>query len=165
MSEAAITEAILRLLRTIPESKWSKNHGSPYGERGRPDIQGTIRDSYEPPEPGSLHRLHCLGRTFAFEVKTEKGRLTSWQVKALAELKAAGAVAEVVRTVRDVENVLALHGIRTAPRVEVRSFEPGVRLTPGSLRKLLNSAAPSARPAPRPGSSRPRRRKPLASVR
>lgn len=164
MTEAEITESILELLRTIPESKWSKNHGSLYGERGRPDIQGTIRDSYEPPEPGSLHRLHCLGRTFAFEVKTEKGVLSKWQVKALAELRAAGAVAEVARTVRDVANVLALHGIRTAPSAEVRSSSPGARLTPTSLRKLLKSDVSAARPAPKPGSSRASRPKPPASA-
>lgn len=145
MTEADLTDAILDLLRTIPNSEWSKNHGSFYGKRGRPDIQGTIRDSYEPPEPGSLHRLHCLGRTFAFEVKTEKGVVSKWQSRVLNELRSAGAVAEVVKTVRDVESVLALHGIPTARPATAKSSAPGERLTPTSLRKLLKSDASGAR--------------------
>lgn len=146
MSEAAITAEILALLATVPDSEWSKNHGSAYGKRGRPDIQGTVRDSYE---PGELHRIHCLGRTFAFEVKTEKGEVTSWQQRKLEELRSAGAVAEVVRSARDVESVLARHGIRTASPAGRKSSPRGERLTPTSLRKLLKSDERAGRPRPK----------------
>lgn len=147
MSEAAITAEILALLATIPNSEWSKNHGSAYGKRGRPDIQGTIRDSYEPGD--GLHRLHCLGRTFAFEVKTKKGEVTSWQQRRLEELRKAGAVAEVVRSARAAADVLERYGIRTASLAEAKSSRHGERLTPTSLRKLLKHDAPGARRRPK----------------
>lgn len=108
-SESAITQEILSILRLIPHSSWDKNHGSPYGTRGRPDIEGCVLFSgeYDDPEQNK-------GRHFAFEVKTEKGELTPWQEKKLQDLKNAGAVAEIVRSVEETVRILESHGIPIA---------------------------------------------------
>lgn len=112
MKERDITEKILKALREIPNSFWWKNHGGPFATRGLPDIVGVVLDSVE--EQAGLHRLHTKGRMFAFEVKTDTGRLTPWQSKTLSAMSQAGAVAAVVRSVNEAASVLAKNGITTA---------------------------------------------------
>lgn len=112
MKERDITEKILKALRAIPNSFWWKNHGGPFATRGLPDIVGVVLDSVE--EQAGLHRLHTRGRMFAFEVKTDTGRLTPWQSKTLSAMSQAGAVAAVVRSVSGAASVLAKNGITTA---------------------------------------------------
>ena len=112
MKERDITEKILKALRAIPNSFWWKNHGGPFATRGLPDIVGVVLDSVE--EQAGLHRLHTKGRMFAFEVKTDTGRLTPWQSKTLSAMSRAGAVAAVVRSVSEAASVLAKSGITIA---------------------------------------------------
>ena len=78
MSEAAITRRILAAIKSTPEAKAIKIHGSGYSEAGTPDIIGAYK-----------------GRMFLVEVKAEKGRATLLQLHRLEEWKDAGAVAVI----------------------------------------------------------------------
>lgn len=127
MLERDITEKILKLLRSIPNSFWWKNHGGPFATRGLPDIVGVVLDSVE--AQAGLHRLHTKGRMFAFEVKTETGKLTPWQSKTLFAMERSGAVAAVVRSAGEVASVLAKHGIITASGVTAAAPSIGTTRT------------------------------------
>lgn len=87
-SERAITKAIVAYLRS--EGAWPvKIHVSPQQLAGTPDI------------------LVCVdGRFVALEVKTAKGRVTPLQEKRLEDIRQAGGIAAVVRSVDDVREVL-----------------------------------------------------------
>lgn len=134
MKERDITEKILKALRAIPDSFWWKNHGGPFATRGLPDIVGVVLDSVE--EQAGLHRLHTKGRMFAFEVKTDTGRLTPWQSKTLSAMLRAGAVAAVVRSVSEAASVLAKHGITIASGATVVAPSTGTTNTRTKTRRF-----------------------------
>jgi len=89
MLEKDITAAIMRLLKAVPRCFAWKEHIGMYGSAGVPDV------------------ICCLdGRFFAFEVKTQEGRLTKLQEYTIHRIKVAGGHAYVVRSVEDVKAVL-----------------------------------------------------------
>jgi Holliday junction resolvase len=91
MLEKEITNSILRYLKTVPNCFCFKEHGGMYGTAGVPDI------------------LACIdGRFFAFEVKTEEGKLTKLQEATIGKILAAGGKAFVVRSVGEVRAVLKI---------------------------------------------------------
>jgi len=87
MTEAAITEAIIRWLRARG-AHVIKTYGGPY-RRGLPDLIGVYR-----------------GRALALEVKRPGGKPTRLQQYELERFAAAGAVAGVVTSVEDVKQLL-----------------------------------------------------------
>lgn len=102
MSERSITTRILAYLAGRRAGRAIKLHGNAYQSAGEPDI------------------LYVEGgRAFFFEVKTATGRATKLQHYRLAQWRGAGAVAEVVRSLADVQAVFAQDSL---PRNE---REPG----------------------------------------
>lgn len=86
MKEATIVKAILRYLKSLPECFAWKEHGGMYGTAGIPDI------------------IACIGGKFyGFEVKTERGKPTALQEAAIRKIRAAGGIAVVVRSVKEVK--------------------------------------------------------------
>ena len=61
------------LSKAHPSSKWWKNHGSEYSERGLPDIMGVVN-----------------GRFYGFEIKVGDNWFSASQIKRLRELELAG---------------------------------------------------------------------------
>ena len=89
MSEKDITNSILRYLKTVPNCFYWKEHGGIYGTAGIPDI------------------IACIsGRFFAFEVKTENGKITKLQEATIKKILAAGGTAVVVRSVDEARAAL-----------------------------------------------------------
>lgn len=87
--EATIQKAILRWLRTRPQSFTVKLAAGPYSVPGLPDV------------------LHLEGGSaYFFEVKAPGGRATPLQAATLEQLAQAGAVAALVRSVADVKAIL-----------------------------------------------------------
>ena len=94
MKESYIVKAVLKHLKSVPGCFCWKEHGGMYGTAGIPDI------------------IACIGgRFFAFEVKTESGRVTKLQEATIRKILAAGGIASVVRSVAEVQAVIedALH--------------------------------------------------------
>jgi Holliday junction resolvase len=89
VSEKDITNKILKYLKTVPGCFAWKEHGGMYGTAGIPDIIACIN-----------------GRFFAFEVKTQTGKVTKLQDATINKILAAGGVAAVVRSVDEVRTVL-----------------------------------------------------------
>jgi len=87
MTEAAITEAIMRWLRRHG-AHVIKTYGGPY-RRGLPDLIGVYR-----------------GRALALEVKRPGGKPTPLQEYELSCWAAAGAVAVVVTSVDEVKQLI-----------------------------------------------------------
>ena len=87
--ESDIVAAILRYLRTVPGCFAWKTHGGRYGTAGIPDIIACVE-----------------GRFFAFEVKTESGKVTPLQAATIQKILAAGGMAAVVRSVDEVRAIL-----------------------------------------------------------
>lgn len=88
VKESTIQQAILRWLRTRPQSFTVKLAAGPYSAPGLPDV------------------LHLEGgRAYFFEVKAPGGRATPLQVATLEQLAKAGAVAALVRSVADVKAI------------------------------------------------------------
>lgn len=88
MNESGLVKKILAYLRA--QGFWArKNHGGRFTDAGLPDILA-VKD----------------GRAYFFEVKTEAGRATEIQIHTIEKLRAAGAVAEIVRSVEDVQCAL-----------------------------------------------------------
>ena len=86
MLEKDIVKQIKTYLKGIPSCFCFKEHGGPYGQTGLPDI------------------IVCLsGRFIALEVKTETGKTTALQELTLKEIRKAGGIAEVVRSVGEVK--------------------------------------------------------------
>lgn len=86
--EAAIVDAIVKLIHD--RGGWIfKTHGTIVGRRGIPDLSGAYR-----------------GRALALEVKRPGQQPTRLQRHELAKARAAGAVAEVVRSAQEVELLL-----------------------------------------------------------
>ncbi len=96
--EATIQKAILRWLRTRPQSFTVKLAAGPYSVPGLPDV------------------LHLEGGSaYFFEVKAPGGRATPLQVATLEQLALAGAVVAIVRDVAEVKDIM--EGRQNAPRI------------------------------------------------
>ena len=87
--ESDIVAAILRYLKTVPGCFAWKTHGGMYGTAGIPDIIACVE-----------------GRFFAFEVKTQSGKVTPIQAATIQKILAAGGMAAVVRSVDEVRAIL-----------------------------------------------------------
>ena len=84
--------AVVKRIKTwLKENGWVvwKNHGSAYSEVGLPDLMG-VRG----------------GVFLALEIKGPKGRTTAMQEKWVRDIRRAGGVAGVARSVEDVEEIL-----------------------------------------------------------
>ena len=88
MTESQLTTRILRALNAMPRTKAIKLHGSPYLERGTPDIVA-VQD----------------GRVYWLEVKLPGKEPTRLQRLRLSEWSRAGATCAVVRSVEDVDQL------------------------------------------------------------
>lgn len=89
MSETYITNKILKYLKSLDNCFCFKEHGGRYGTAGIPDI------------------ICCFnGRFIAFEVKTEKGRLTKLQEITIQRIKEAKGKAFKVTSLEEVKNIL-----------------------------------------------------------
>jgi len=115
-SEAAITEAIMRWLRSRG-AHVIKTHGGPQ-RRGLPDLIGVFR-----------------GRALALEVKRPGGRPTRLQEYELGRWAAAGAAAAIVTSVDDVkrliEEVIGGEQVREV-RSDARKAARGGARSPGA---------------------------------
>lgn len=88
MKEKDLVERIRTYLKK--QGFWvTKLHGGPTQQAGLPDLLA-IKD----------------GRAFFFEIKTETGKLSPLQEHTLDQLRSFGAVAEMVRSVEDVQMIL-----------------------------------------------------------
>ena len=89
MLEKDIVKSILKYLKTVPNCFSWKEHGGMYGTAGIPDI------------------ICCYcGRFFAFEVKTETGKLTKLQESTIRKIKEAKGQAFKVTSVEEVKQIL-----------------------------------------------------------
>jgi VRR-NUC domain len=89
MLEKTITNKILKYLKSVDNCFCFKEHGGQYGTAGIPDI------------------ICCFnGRFVAFEVKTEKGRLTKLQEITIQNIKEAKGKAYKVTSVDEVKKIL-----------------------------------------------------------
>ena len=89
MKEKTITNQILKYLKSIPECFAFKEHGSIYGVSGLPDI------------------ICCYkGKFVAFEVKTEKGKLSKLQEMTIAKIQKANGMAFKVTSLEEVKEIL-----------------------------------------------------------
>lgn len=89
MLEKTITNKILKYLKSLDNCFCFKEHGGQYGTAGIPDI------------------ICCYnGRFVAFEVKTEKGRLTKLQEITIRKIKEAKGKAYKVTSVDEVKKIL-----------------------------------------------------------
>lgn len=90
MKEKDIIKQIRDYLKTLEGCFSFKMHGGQFGAAGIPDL------------------IICYkGRFIALEVKTEKGRTTVLQEATLRRIRAAGGIAEVVRSVADARAVIS----------------------------------------------------------
>ena len=89
MAEKQIVTAIMKYLKTVPDSFAWKEHGGAYGTAGLPDI------------------ICCIGGRFvAFEVKTPSGKLTKIQEATIQKINDAKGKACKVTSVGDVKLIL-----------------------------------------------------------
>lgn len=89
MKEKTITNQILKYLKSLPECFAFKEHGGLYGTSGIPDI------------------IVCYkGKFLAFEVKTEKGKLSKLQEMAIAKIRKANGMAFKVTSLEEVKEIL-----------------------------------------------------------
>lgn len=89
MLEKDIVNKIMQYLKTVPKCFVWKEHGGMYGTAGIPDIIACIN-----------------GEFYAFEVKTEKGKVTALQQATLRKIRNCGGQAFVVRSVEDIKRIL-----------------------------------------------------------
>lgn len=89
MKEKTITNQILKHLKSLPECFAFKEHGGLYGTSGIPDI------------------IVCYkGKFLAFEVKTEKGKLSKLQEMTIAKIQKANGMAFKVTSLEEVKEIL-----------------------------------------------------------
>lgn len=89
MKEKTITNQILKYLKSLPECFAFKEHGGLYGTSGIPDI------------------IVCYkGKFLAFEVKTEKGKLSKLQEMTIAKIQKANGMAFKVTSLEEVKEIL-----------------------------------------------------------
>lgn len=91
MLEKQLIQNIKKYLQTLPECFFWKEHGGQYGTAGIPDI------------------IVCYkGRFYGLEAKVGNNKPTRLQEVTIEQIKKAGGVAGVVRSVDDVK--VLLHG-------------------------------------------------------
>ncbi len=89
MKEKAIENKIKQYLKTVDALYFFKEHGGLYGTAGVPDI------------------ICCYkGRFIALEVKAPDGKPTALQEATINRIREAGGVAEVVRSVEEVKEII-----------------------------------------------------------
>lgn len=95
-SEKAITGRIMDYLNDLDQCFCHKTHGGYFeGMKGKPDITGVIK-----------------GRRFDFEVKADEDcEATPVQKAVIRKFRRAGGIAEVVRSVNEVEKILKKEGL------------------------------------------------------
>ena len=89
LKEKDITNKIMKYLKTVPNCFCWKEHGGMYGTAGIPDIIACIN-----------------GRFYAFEVKTESGKLTKLQEIMIQRIQKANRKAYKVTSIDEVKNIL-----------------------------------------------------------
>ena len=106
MSEAEILKEILYLLKRHPKVAmcWRQNSGT-FQERNR---DGSVRYIRANTQRGMSDIMGTLkdGRTLAIEVKSRTGRMRPGQEEFLQQIRAAGGVAGVCRSVEDAQKLL-----------------------------------------------------------
>jgi hypothetical protein len=90
VNETQITDKIKAYLKTVNGIFFWKQFGGMYGQSGLPDIVCCYK-----------------GRFIAFEVKTDKGKVSVLQEVTLRKIRAAGGIADVVRSIEEVRAVIA----------------------------------------------------------
>lgn len=90
VKEADLISAIKKYLATVPETFCWKEHGGQYGTAGIPDII-------------VCHR----GRFIGLEAKVGRNKPTKLQTVTIEQIRKAGGVATVVRSIEDVKYVLS----------------------------------------------------------
>ena len=95
MNETALIQKIRKYLATLPECFFWKEHGGQYGTAGIPDI------------------IVCYkGRFIALEAKVGRNKPTRLQAATIEQIRRAGGVAAVVRSVEEVEEIMeAANGV------------------------------------------------------
>lgn len=89
MKEKTITNQILKYLKSLPECFAFKEHGGLYGTSGIPDI------------------IVCYkGKFLAFEVKTEKGKLSKLQEITIEKIQKANGMAFKVTSLEEAKEIL-----------------------------------------------------------
>lgn len=89
MKEKTITNQILKYLKSLPGCFAFKEHGGLYGTSGIPDI------------------IVCYkGKFLAFEVKTEKGKLSKLQEITIEKIQKANGMAFKVTSFEEVKEIL-----------------------------------------------------------
>lgn len=89
MKEKTITNQILKYLKSLPGCFAFKEHGGLYGTSGIPDI------------------IVCYkGKFMAFEVKTEKGKLSKLQEITIEKIQNAKGIAFKVTSLEEVKEIL-----------------------------------------------------------
>ena len=89
MKEKTITNQILKYLKNLPECFAFKEHGGLYNTSGIPDI------------------IVCYsGKFVAFEVKTEKGKLSKLQEITIEKIRNAKGMAFKVTSLEEVKEIL-----------------------------------------------------------
>lgn len=89
MKEKTTTNQILKYLKSLPECFCFKQHGGLYGTSGIPDI------------------IVCYkGKFVAFEVKTEKGKLSKLQEITIEKIQKANGMAFKVTSLEEVKEIL-----------------------------------------------------------
>jgi hypothetical protein len=105
-SEAEILRAIVQLLKRHPKvaMSWRQNSGT-FQERNR---DGSVRYIRANTQRGMSDIMGTLkdGRTLAIEVKSRTGRMRPGQEEFLQQIRDAGGVAGVCRSVDDVVRLL-----------------------------------------------------------
>lgn len=114
--EADIVAQIRSLLQTLRVIHW-KNWGGPLGERGVPDLIGTMQG----------------GRMLLIEVKTARGVVSPEQEAFIERHADAGALAFVARSSREVLERLADEGYGPAVAVRGQFILPESRPEQGPL--------------------------------
>jgi len=88
--ESSVIAGILKYLRTLDECHAEKTHSGGWGNSGKPDIDACFR--------GRAVKLECK--------RTYQQQPTAIQIQNLKRWRAAGAVAEVVRSVDEVKEII-----------------------------------------------------------
>ena len=90
MKESEIITQIKEYLKTVKGCFFWKEHGGQFGTAGLPDI------------------IVCYkGRFIALEVKTATGKTSVLQAVNINRIRAAGGIAEIVRSVEEARAVIA----------------------------------------------------------
>lgn len=89
MKEAQLIQNIRKYLATLPECFYWKEHGGQYGTAGIPDI------------------IVCYkGRFIALEAKVGRNQPTRLQAATIVQIRHAGGIAAVVRSVDEVKEIM-----------------------------------------------------------